>query len=189
MTDFTLNAESPLGGVRIDLDGISIREMADLALVSIAVPRGGEDALNQALKRSYKAELPIVGTSTLSPAKDVRFLGLQRDQVFLLTKHLSDSPVVTILENLGNAGYYSNQSDSWAVLELSGPKSRAALERICPIDLDPDEFHEGAVTRTQMEHLGVIILRIYADKFLLFSPTSSSRSFLRMVETSAHNVL
>ena len=189
MPDFTLTAKPPLDGIRIDLDGVSVKEISDRQLVSISIPRNGEAPLNQAVMNAYRLELPVVGTSTVTPATDVRLMGIQRDQLFLLCEHTGDNPVAAVSEVLGNAGYYTDQSDSWAVLELSGPQSRRVLERICPVDLAPDQFAVNAVTRTVMEHLGVIVLRTGADTFMLFSATSSALSFLGAIETSARNVL
>lgn len=189
MSDFTLSANSPLGSVRLNLAGISIRELADRALVSIAVPQGGETALGQALMSTYGLEFPDVGSSTVASATNVHLLGLQRDQVFVLAERSDEDPVSAVVENLGNTAYCTDQSDSWAIVELSGPECRRVLERICPIDLDAERFSEGAVTRTLMEHLGVIILRNGTDSFLLFSAASSARAFLHMLETSVRNAL
>jgi sarcosine oxidase subunit gamma len=62
------------------------------------------------------------------------------------------------------------------------------LERICPIDLHPQAFAVGAVARTLMDHLNVIILREGGDTFLLMSARSSARSFWHAVETSIRNI-
>jgi sarcosine oxidase subunit gamma len=75
------------------------------------------------------------------------------------------------------------------MLRVSGPKSRIALERICPLDLHPSTFPQGRVARTLMEHLGVIILHEGPDTYLLLSARSSAGSFLHAVETSVRNVV
>jgi sarcosine oxidase subunit gamma len=189
VSDFTLTARSPLGGVKLDFDGITIAEVSDMAIVSIATPRGGEKALGKALASAYGTGLPVVGQSAKSKAGDARFLGLARDQAFMLFDEPGGNPLDAIAREIADAAYLTNQSDSWAMIRISGPKSRTALERICPLDLHPSAFPEGKVARTVMEHLGVIILHEALDRFLLMSARSYAGSFLHAVETSVRNII
>lgn len=80
--------------------------------------------------------------------------------------------------------YLNDQSDSWVMLRVAGAGVRRALERLCPLDLHPDAFAPGAVARTVMEHLAVIVLHEAEDTFVLLSPRSSAASFLHEIETS-----
>jgi sarcosine oxidase subunit gamma len=183
-----LSAVTPLGGLRRDLAGTSLAEVSGKALVSIAIPLGGEAAMAKAISGAYGVVPPAVGRSAGSKDGAARFLGLQSDQFFLLFDYSGDRAVEVVSEKLGEAGYYTDQSDSWAMLRLAGPRSLTALERICPLDLDVTAFPPGAVGRTVMEHLGAIVLREAEDAFLLLSARSSARSFLHAVETSLVNV-
>ena len=67
---------------------------------------------------------------------------------------------------------------------MAGTASLAALELICPVDLDPVAFPEDRVARTVLEHMGAIILREGADSFLLLSAASSAGAFLDAVRES-----
>jgi len=49
-------------------------------------------------------------------------------------------------------------------------------------------FAIGDVKRTIMDHLNVIIFRQTEKKFILFSPSSSSGSFVKSIETSSRNI-
>ena len=89
---------------------------------------------------------------------------------------------------IADTAYLTDQSDSFAIVRIKGARSRDALERICPIDLHLDEFSVGTVTRTLMEHLGVIILREDEDAFMLMSARSSARTFWHAVQTSIQNI-
>jgi heterotetrameric sarcosine oxidase gamma subunit len=193
VANLSLSAKSPLGGTgekyAKEHNGVAISEITSAALVSIATPNGGEEALAEAISKAYSADLPQVGLSTVSADGKVRFLGMQRDQLFVLFDYQGDEAVAQIAEKLGPAGYYSDQSDSWLMLKISGPECRHALARICSLDLHLDVFAEGAVARTVMEHLGAIILRDGADSFVLMSARSSAKSFLHAVETSIQNIL
>ncbi len=188
MAEGSLTSRSPLGGFSKDFDGLSVAEVTGIAIVSLAVPLGGAEALAKAVKSAYGVELPAVGQSTVAEAGDARFLGLARDQFVLLFDDTGADPVGAVTEKLSGTAYLTDQSDAWALLGVSGPNCRAALERICPLDLHPTAFAIGAVARTVMEHLNVIIHRKAEDTFLLMSPRSSAGSFLHAVTTSAENV-
>lgn len=188
MSDFTLTSAPPLAGTDRSFDGVTLRAPADLAIVSIALPLGAEEAARKAVKTAFGAALPEPGKS--APAKDgARLLRLSPDQAFVLFTHPAPDAEPVIAARLKGAAYTTDQTDVWCALELSGPNARAALERICPIDLHPDAFAVDDLVRTVMEHLGTIILRTDADTFLLLSASSSARSFLHAVETSIGNVL
>ena len=184
MSNFTLTAQSPLGGYKNDFDNVTLTELTSLAVVSIATPIDGRDKLAKAVDSAFGAALPDIGTSSYTGNDDTRLLGLQRDQMFLLFEHEGDDALAVVTNKLGEVGYYTDQSDTWAILRMTGPGSRTALERICMLDLSPEVFSVGAVARTTMEHLGVMILRDDTDSFLLMSSRSSARSFLHAIETS-----
>ena len=137
----------------------------------------------------FGAERPATGASAAGDRFGLRVLGLQPDQLFLLFEPPDpDRAAETVAAALGPAAYIADQSDSWAMLRMSGAGVRTALERICPLDLEDRAFPEGRVARTAMEHLSVIVLRDGADGFLLMSPRSSARSFLHAAVLSAEHV-
>jgi sarcosine oxidase subunit gamma len=179
VAEFTLAPAPPLGGYAASFDGAALPEVSDLALVSIAVPLDGRDALAAALG----APLPEAGGTAAFGGG--RLLGLAADQAFAL---LPLDGAGGLAERVGGAGYCTDQTGGWVMLRLTGPDALAALERICPLDLHPDRFPEGRVARTVMEHLGAVLLREGPDAFLLMSASSSARSFLHAVETSIRNV-
>ena len=59
------------------------------------------------------------------------------------------------------AGLYavSDQSGSYAVFRLSGPRTRDLLQRGAAIDLHPAAFGPGASATTAIAHIGVILWR------------------------------
>lgn len=189
MPDFTLAPESAFARAPKSYDGIHITAAEDRAIVSLATPLGGDDALAAATRSAYGIAPPPVGHTATSANGDVTLARLAQDQMFaLLAFDLGNDPVATVSAALGNAAYLTDQSDSWAGLRLDGPASRAALERICPLDLDASNFPAGSIARTAMEYLAVIVVCEAADIYTLLSPRSSADDFLHMVETSARNV-
>ncbi len=188
MPDFTLEAKPQLGGFSLTLSETELAEVRGKALISIAVPLGGDTALAEAMEGALGVAVPAPGKTALSTADGLRLLRLQQDMLFALFNHQGDRPVEAVSGRLGEAAYYTDQSDSWCLLRLRGPLARAALERICPLDLHDSAFAGGDVARTTMEHLGAVILRESAGSYLLMSAASSARSFLHAVETSLKNV-
>ena len=184
-----LTARAPLGGYAETFGAIALAEETGLALVSAAVPQGGDAAFATALADGFAASRPAIGDTAAGGRYGARILGMQPDQMFILFEPPDrDRPAETVAGALGAAAYVTDQSDSWAMLRIAGAGVRSALERICPLDLDDAAFPEGRVARTAMEHLSVIILRDGADSFLLMSARSSARSFLHAVELSVENV-
>ncbi|WP_229802146.1 sarcosine oxidase subunit gamma [Paramylibacter ulvae] len=115
----------------------------------------------------------------MSKTNDCRVIQTQRDQWFII----GDANGIRT-----KFDYTTDQTDGWVTLEISGENTISALERICPINLHPDQFQIGHAARTAMEHMGCIILRTDTQTFHLFSASSSAESFLHAVETSIKNV-
>lgn len=188
MADYELYSTSALGGYDRGFDGAVLKEVPGLAVVSVAVPLDGRKALATAVKSAFGCALPKPTVSVLSKDKSVRLVSTQADQVFVLFEHSEPDAADHIAAKLGTAGYYTDQSDNWVALSLSGPAARSALERICPVDLDPGIFKVNASARTVMHHLGTLVLRTGEDTYLLMSVRSSALSFVHAVETAVENL-
>jgi sarcosine oxidase subunit gamma len=182
MVDIALAQTAPLGNFHRAWPSASLDEIADYSIVSLA--HGGDIKQKNTLVSNLGVEWPLPGKVATSATEQHRLLGLQTDQIFILFQRDGLDPISEISASLDGKCYLTDQSDSWAILSLSGKNSRLALERICPVDLATDVFPVGAVARTQMEHLGVIIARTGDDDFLLLSARSSARSFLHAVSAS-----
>jgi sarcosine oxidase subunit gamma len=176
----SLEAAPLLGGASLELSGNRIVERDDLAIVSIATPLGGEEALAEALRNGWSLDVPKPTRSSLSGK--VRAVQTATDQMMLIFPHATPDAEAVVQERLGGTGYTTDQTDGWIVLEVAGPDTLSALERICPLDLP--SFEIGGTGRTVMEHLGAMAVRTGDDAFLLMSASSSAASFLHAVETS-----
>lgn len=187
MADITLRAAPTLGGVDRTIAGNRILERSDLALVSVATPLGGYETLAAALQDGWALAMPTPTHTTVSGS--ARAIRTAPDQLLLLFPHDAPDANSAVQGKLGGTGYTTDQTDSWVILEVSGPDTLAALERICPLDLHTANFPEDASARTIMEHMGTMIIRLESERFLLLSASSSARSFLHAVETSYHYVM
>jgi len=181
-----LKAEPFLGGYSHDFAGAVLTEVTDHAIVSLATPLGGGAALAEAVQKAWGSALPQPGAAT--SAGDATLISATADSYLALLPAVEGLAVTGVAEALGDAGYYTEQTDNWVMLRLSGTLAVPALERICPLDLDEAVMPVGSAQRTVMEHLGVFIVREAADQFLLLSASSSAGSFLHAVELSVKNV-
>ncbi len=193
MPEFSLTAVPALGGYDRDHHGIRLRELTDLAIVSVALalapaPDGGTAGAEKAVGTAFGTTLPPVGRTVMSQVAGARLARLARDQLLVFFTNPSPDAEPVIAARLPRDTCTTDQSDVWVGLEISGPGARAALERICPLDLHPAVFATGDAARTMMEHLGVLILRIGPDTFMLLSARSSVGSFLHALEVSIRNL-
>ena len=186
MAEFRLEARPVLDSAGYERDGNRVAEAEGLALVSVAVPLGGEAALAEALKTAFGLAMPEPRMT--SEAGEYRAIRMTPDQLLLAFRRETPDADPFVREALGGAGYTTDQTDTLVALEVSGPDALAALERICPVDLDASAFPVGASARTVMEHMGATIVRTGEDGFLLLSAASSARSFLHAVTVSFENV-
>lgn len=185
MPDFTLTAAPPLAGLHHSIDGTTLTSPEGLAIVSLALPLGAEDKAEKAIKTAFGA-LPDVGLS--SEAKGHRLLRMGQDQAFVIFECDTPDAEPKVAGKLKGAAYTTDQTDAWCILQLSGPRAREVLERICMVDLHPDAFPVGALARTIMEHMGSVVVRTEADTYLLMSASSSAKSFAHAVELSMDNI-
>lgn len=182
---FTLDTRPALAGTEIAIGGNRIVARTDLALVSVATPLGGDAALTRALQDGLGLALPAPTLSTI--AGEMRAIRTAPDQLLLAFPHPTPDARGVINAKLGNTGYTTDQTDAWVILEVSGPDTLAALERLCPLDVNT--FEVGGSGRTMMEHMGALIVRTGPQAFWLMSASSSAGSFLHAVETSFRNVV
>ena len=189
MPDLMLKARSPLHRLELTFDDVVIKEITGRDIVSIATPLEGQEGLSTAVTSAYQTKLPTVGQWTGSHIDDAHFLGMGPEQYFVVFESSGSQALDRIKSKLGATGYFTDQSDSWVMIRIGGRKSRIALERICPIDLHPNFFPKGCVTRTLMEHLSTIVLSEGNDHFLLLSAASSAAAFIQVLQRSVENIL
>ena len=189
MSDYELTKESPLGGAEHEFDGVTVAEVTDQSLVMVALPRDRAEDIESAIAESCGLSIPAMGQSTKSSDASVTLWRLQKNQVLAYFAYDGDDAEANLAERFDAPAYFTDQSDSWGMIRVSGERSRDVLERICPIDLDPNIFTLGSVSRTVMEHIGTIIFRDGDDSYVLLTMRSFSHSMLHAIEVSVKNVL
>ncbi|MGQ7843109.1 sarcosine oxidase subunit gamma [Granulosicoccus sp. 3-233] len=196
MANSTLKASYPLDSLDTLIADTRLSAVENLDIISVALPRilppekAGEahDNLEKQLQTSFGLALPAVGALSRN-GEEYALLGLQPGLWFLVTSRRTPEPARNLKTVLRDTAYLTDQSDSWAILDIAGPRAQAALERICAIDVDRSAFDETRVVRTIMEHLSVVLERPEPERFRLYSPVSSAQSFLHSVRVSVQNVV
>ena len=188
MSDLMLTSHSPLSKLKLDFGEVAVAEHVSRAIVSIATPYGGGENLSKAVASSLKTTIPAIGKTTASNVDNALLLGMQQDQIFLLFDYSGNHAVDYLPQEIRDAGYLTDQSDSWVMISISGPKARTTLQQTCSVDLHSVNFHSGAVIRTAMANLSTIIICEGENTFLVMSPRSSAKSFFKVLETSIKNL-
>lgn len=71
-----------------------------------------------------------------------------------------------------------DQTDAWAVFDLTGPGGDMALARLCPIDTRPAQLQPGHTARTLLGHVAASITRLDADTLRILVPRSMAQTAL-----------
>ncbi len=183
-----LAAGTFLGGYAKTFGRVSLAEVTGMELLHVAVPQGGQGELSARIEAATGLAWPPPGKfSVPEDGGPGMMLWLAEDQCMIASAADEGGSPARLAEAIGGAGYCTGQTDNWIVLRLAGDGAVAALERICPLDLDESVSPAGSAARTSMEHLPVIMLRESAAGFILLSASSSAASFLHAVETSVRN--
>ena len=188
MSDLMLTSQSPLSKLELDFVEVAVVEQVSRAILSIATPYGGGEKLSKAVASSLKTKIPAIGKTTASNVDNALLLGMQQDQIFLLFDYSGNYGVDYLPQEIRDAGYLTDQSDSWVMISISGPKARTTLQQTCSVDLHSANFQSGALIRTAMANLRTIIVCQGENTFLVMSPRSSARSFFKVLETSIRNL-
>ncbi|MEM7243434.1 MAG: hypothetical protein AAF429_14735 [Pseudomonadota bacterium] len=175
-----LLAKPLLGGLKKEIGGTVLSEVTNTTLLALALPNGKEAAAKTAIKTHFGATYPTPTKSSQSKDKKIRLVSTQADQAFAIIEGRVKST-----KTLGAKTYITDITDGWIQLRLSGPKAAEALERLSKVDL---RMPIGGTARTDLEHMGAVIVKEAADQFLLLSMSSSAKSFAHALDVSLENV-
>ncbi|MBD3625848.1 MAG: sarcosine oxidase subunit gamma [Rhodobacteraceae bacterium] len=158
-------------------------ELAATPPVTFAPCRYGQAALAPMPWVRITSVAPLAGAQPDLPPPgrtaergDSRILWMGRDLWFVLGE-APDLPGITL----------TDQSDGWAGFRLTGQGARAVLARVCPLDLHPSNFPDGATARSELAHMAASITA-EADGFLILVMRSFVGTALDEIETAMRSV-
>ena len=186
MAKLELKIKKPLDGYSKVISKIKIAEYQFDNLISLAIPLKSERKCKLNFKKFLGEPMPNIEKSIINKSGILGFrIGL--DLLFICNPSYSSFAKKTV-PLLKQAFYITDQTGGWCGVRVDGDRVIEMLERICPLNLSQKIFAIGDVKRTIMDHLNVIIFRETEKKFILFSPSSSSGSFLKSIEISSRNI-
>lgn len=182
-----LNPITPLGAATARVDRFSsllITENPDRALVSLSARVDASEAARQKAKEFLDVDLPKPGRSISGPTYSAFWIGPESWMIDApyegnkdLARHLK-----TVF---GDSASVVEQTDGWCRFDLAGVSQIAVLERLC--NADCGQMDVGAVTRTQIHHLGCFLLH-HQEGFRVICPRSSAGSLHHALMQAAQSV-
>lgn len=165
--------------------GVVIAEVTGLGIASVAARRGQSAALVE--KFQAATGLALLGNPKRVSGHDVSVVWSGPDQWLVLSSSAEGrGRAKSLALDLQGLASVTDQGDSRAVFEVSGPHAYEALAKGVMIDLHPRAFAPGDTAVTLVAHIGVqITLLDAAPVFQLMVPRSFSLSFWDWLISSA----
>lgn len=175
-----------LGGTaprRDRIGGLCIEERSDVALASVAARAGQQAACAKALAQGLKTAVPEVGRATFGPVLSAFWIGPEQ---WMVTAPFDSHEMLAsqLAQELKNKASVTEQTDGWAIFDVSGTQGVDMFERLCPAPVR--RMAAGDVRRSTIHHLGCFVLCLEAGQRLrVLGPRSSAGSLHHALCTAA----
>lgn len=160
-TDSTVIETSSFAGLPTTVGsggGVLAAERNGLEIATIVARRGLGARLAELFRASFGVEPPNGPRRASHGAVAIAGIG---PQTWLAMRDGGGNGFVESLRrSLGDCASVSDQSDAHAILRLTGPRVRAALAKLTPIDIHPRSFPVHSVAPTICGYLNVILWRL-----------------------------
>ncbi|WP_299969255.1 sarcosine oxidase subunit gamma [uncultured Roseobacter sp.] len=179
-----------LGGsaARVDSVGdVTLTEVPDVALASVAARRRQEAACAQTLERLLGTAVPLPGYAAEGAEYAAFWTG--PDQWMLSADFNGYEDVAArIKAEVGDRASVTEQTDAWVCFDLVGGRINAVLELLCNVDLT--RFETGRATRTSIHHLGCYVISTNAGQSVrILGPRASADSLHHAITTAMASAL
>lgn len=140
--------------------GVTLQELAKIALASVIARKGKATEASEAARRSFGVDLPQMPRRVLG--RGIEFLWAGPGQWLALCRDglpagELESRLAAVFAGLASV---SEQSDGRTVLRIAGPKARDVLAKGLPIDLHARAFRPNDTALTVAALIGVQIWQI-----------------------------
>lgn len=174
-----LKATTPCAGLLpLRAGAMRLEEVEPGRITSLMPGPGQAGALDAALRAAHGVGWPEPGAAHLGDGVAVIWTGL--DQAMLVGPAPDPS--------LAAQAALTDQSDAWAVVELSGDAGPEALARLVPVDLRAHAFAEGATARTLLGHMSVSVTRTGAERLRIMAFRSMAGTLVRELHEAMESV-
>ena len=187
-TAYEMQPVTALGGrePRVEThEGVTLREVTDLALASYTARLGQETAAAQNLASFMGTELPGPGKMTQGTLSS---FWMGPDQWMVIAPHEThETLVVQLVTATTGTASITEQNDAWCCFELTGPRLVTVFELLCPVHLRA--CSGGEATRTSIDHLGCFLLVEGPETVRVLGPRSSAGSLHHALLTAMRAAL
>ena len=122
--------------------GVTLREVTPVSLLELTAFRDTKSELASTMKARFGVTLPAANKT--SSIEGLTIISIAPGKWILVDERSDDKNLVNSLQTaVGSLGAVVDQSDARAIVEISGPHARKALEKGVMIDLDPVNFLTG----------------------------------------------
>lgn len=174
-----LIAVTPAAGILpLSVGGVELTEVLTGTVTSLAPFQGQAGAVAQALQAALGVGFPGPNESLTLGDVRVVWAGIGRAMVI-------GAPVP---EALAAMAAVVDQSDSMAVVRVTGPGVEQVLARLVPIDLRLSVFAEGATARTMLGHMTVTLTRIAPEVIEVMAMRSMAATLVHEIAEAARGV-
>lgn len=190
MPEHRLKPQLSLAGATPRTDrfaGLTITENGSLALASLACRRGRDADFAAAAQSLFGFAMPGPGRFTSRPPFTAYWTG--PGQWFVEAPFETHEEIARILkEKMQGTASVTEQTDGWARFDIEGARLADVFERLCGLDVRA--MQAGDVSRTIIEHLGVLVAcGIAGQRLSLLGPRSAARSLHHALVTAAKSAL
>jgi sarcosine oxidase subunit gamma len=166
--------------------GVTVQPRDDLALAIVMARKGKRVRLGETVRSALGVELPTGPKRVV--ADRTAFIGMGPGQFLAVGQGVDPMRFAADLtETLADCASVSDQSDSRAVLRLSGPRARDVLAKGLAVDLHPRVFGPGDAALSVIALIGahlwqiddaptydIAVFRSYAGSFAEFIAASAA---------------
>jgi methylglutamate dehydrogenase subunit D len=138
--------------------GVTISVRNDLGCATVMVRRSAREQLTQHVKAAYGIDL-IAGPRRAASGT-IAFLGVGPATWLATQDDGGNGFTLSLKQAVGDAGSVADQTDSYVIHRMSGPRVRQTLAKGFPIDLHDDAFAPGDVAATIVAHIGAVLWRL-----------------------------
>ncbi|MDA5094526.1 sarcosine oxidase subunit gamma [Aliiroseovarius sp. KMU-50] len=164
---------------------ITITEVVNMALASVAARLGQEKALHAALLEAVSLTLPDVGKSTETSEFTALWTG--PDQWMIVADHDQHELLATELKQMvGTSASVVEQTDGWCRFDVSGERLGDLFERLSNVPVR--RMNTGDVIRGTVEHLGAFLWRLEDARMAVIAPRSSAASLHHALKAAATSI-
>ena len=162
-----------------------ITERFDVALASLAVRRGQEEAVAQAAKA---AGIVLPGPAQSVQGAPYGAFWVTPEMWFVEAPIASHEDIVAHLKPaFGPSASLTEQTDAWVRFDVRSAQNATLFERLTNLNLRPAP--DGYASRTVIEHLGVYLIKRSESEVTLYGPRSSAESLLHALSVAAKSIL